>query len=92
MADKDDDLSDELKTEFNEITTGISNGIQVVLDTLDYDVEYVLSIRSKENDLMGLITNTEEADALEIVMSAGQNLHNSVNKTKAVEPKIILPH
>lgn len=89
---QDDELSEELQAEFDEITTGISSGIQMVLDTLDYDVEYVLSIRSKENDLMGLITNTKEVDALEIVMSAGQNLHDSIGKTEEVKPKIILPH
>ena len=88
----DDRLDEELKADFDEVTKGISAGVQTVLDTLDYDVEYVLSIRSVDNDLMGLITNTEEEDALEIVMAAGQNLHDSVNKTKEAEPKIVLPH
>lgn len=89
-----DDLSVELRAEFDEVTKGISDGVQLILDTLDYNVEYVLSIRSQENDLMGLITNTEEDDALEIVMSAGQNLHDSISEkqTVAVAPKIVLPH
>lgn len=88
----DDKLAKELKADFNDVTEGISSGVQMILDTLDYEVEYVLSIRSKENNLMGLITNTGEGEALEIVMAAGENLHNSLNETKIVKPEIVLPH
>lgn len=89
-----EELSDELKADFDDVTQGISAGIQTILDTLDYDVEYVLSIRSKENDLMGLMTNTEEVDALEIVMATGENLHHSLSERegKIAAPKIVVPH
>jgi len=97
MVDKinsSEEVSEEQKATFDELTQALSDGIQMVLDNEDDEIEYVLCMRMKKAGLMGFIINTTESDALEMTMETGKNLYQSIGEDDSPikAPEIILPH
>jgi hypothetical protein len=91
--DNEPQVEQEDIDEFNLLNDSLRDGIQSVINSLvDEEIEFVLCIHHAELSMMGMSTNAEPADALDMVMRVGQKMNHELNGEQKEEPKIVLPH